>query len=368
VISVRVKHVLEDTDRHGNVRIYFRKRGQRKVRLPGPMGSEAFWSAYREAAAGQIQNKPALPTKPHKSTFRWLCEAYYGSAEFKLLAPRTRAVRRRILDRFCEKNGDRPFARLEPKYIRKLRDAKADHPEAANQLLKLLRQLLGFAVANDLLRHNPAKEVPYLRGNRGGFHTWTVDEVRRYEALHPIGSSARLSLALLLYTGQRRADVVRFGRQHVKDGTLTFVQAKGQNRNPVTLTIPVLPQLQEVIDATKTSQLVFLASQFGRPFTSNGFGNRFRKWCNAAGLYHCSAHGLRKAGATIAAENGATEHELMAIFGWKTLKQVQVYTQAANQKHLAARAMHKLVPERLTNESVPLSPPITQGGAKSTRK
>jgi hypothetical protein len=58
----------------------------------------------------------------------------------------------------------------------------------------------------------------------------------------------------------------------------------------------------------------------------------------------------------------------MAIFGWKTLKQVQVYTQAASQKYLAAKAMHKLVPERLQNESVPLSQPIVRSGTKSTAK
>jgi hypothetical protein len=52
------------------------------------------------------------------------------------------------------------------------------------------------------------------------------------------------------------------------------------------------------------------------------------------------AHGLRKAGATIAAENGATAHQLMAIFGWDTLKQAEVHTKAANQKRLAENSMH----------------------------
>jgi integrase len=368
LITVRIKYVVEDLDRHGNIRIYFRKRGCPKTRLPGPIGSEPFWIAYRGATAGKFQNKPASRSKPHESSFRWLCECYYGSAEFKLLSPRTRYVRRRVLDLFCDGNGAKPYANIAPKHIRRFRDVKADHPEAANQLLKILRQVLGFAVASDLIDHNAAREVPYIRGNRSGFHTWTIDEVRQYETVHPIGTPARLALALLLYTGQRRSDVVRLGKQHVKDGALTFTQSKGGNRNPVTLTIPILSQLQEVIDASKTGQLVFLASQFAKPFTSDGFGNRFRKWCDAAGLRHCSAHGLRKAGATIAAENGATEHELMAIFGWKTLKQVQIYTRAASQKHLAAKAMHKLVSERLTNESVPLSRPVVQSGTKSIAK
>jgi integrase len=79
-----------------------------------------------------------------------------------------------------------------------------------------------------------------------------------------------------------------------------------------------------------------------RPFSDAGFGGRFREWCNQAGLRHCSAHGLRKAGATIAANNGATAHQLMAIFGWRTLKMAEHYTRAADQQRLAKSAMHML--------------------------
>jgi integrase len=97
--------------------------------------------------------------------------------------------------------------------------------------------------------------------------------------------------------------------------------------------------------------LAYLETQFGNPFTGNGFGNRFRKWCDEAGLPHCSAHGLRKAGATIAAENGATEAQLMAIFGWSTLKEASRYTRAARRKKLAGAGMHLLVPDQTENKS-----------------
>jgi integrase len=368
MIKVRIKYVVEDVDRHGNVRLYLRRPGFPKLRLPGPMGSDQFWLAYNDAFGGEVIAKPVARSKSAEDSFRLLCELYYGSAEFKLLEDRTRRVRRRVLDHFCEKYGDNPFKSLEPKHIRSLRDSMSDRPEAANQLLKLIRQVLSFAVLNDLLKHNVAKEVPYIQTGSTGFHAWTTDEVRRYESKHPIGTMARLALALLLYTGQRRGDVVGFGLQHVKEGELQFTQRKGKNRRSVTLTIPVLPVLQAVINATKTGQMVFLATLFGKPFTSNGFGNRFRKWCDDAGLPHCSAHGLRKAGATIAAENGATEHQLMAIFGWKTLKQVQHYTATARQRKLAASGMHLLVPEHWENKTVPLSEVVVQSGTKSNTK
>ncbi|MFP7571047.1 tyrosine-type recombinase/integrase [Marivita sp. S2033] len=144
------------------------------------------------------------------------------------------------------------------------------------------------------------------------------------------------------YTGQRRSDIVRLGPQHIKDGWITLTQAKNRDRKPVTLSIPVLPELRAVLDATPTGNLAFLVTAFGKPFTSNGFGNWFRKQCDEAGLKHCSAHGLRKAGAALAAENGATERQLMAIFGWATMKEASRYTRAARQKVLAASGMKLL--------------------------
>ena len=276
MIKVRIKYVVEDMDRHGNVRLYFRRQGLTKLRLPGPLGSEQFWVVYREALAGKVPSCSAPWKKPSEDSFRWLCELYYGSAEFKLLASRTKIVRRRVLDLFCEKYGGNPCVSLEPKHIRSFRDALADRPEAANQLVKFIRQVLAVAVENDLIKRNVAKDVPYIRTGSMGFHAWTIDEVHKFESVHPIGTMARLALAMLLYTGQRRGDVVGFGLQHVREGQLYFTQGKGSTRRPVTLTIPILPELQQVIDATKTGQMVFLASQLGRPFTSNGFGNRFK--------------------------------------------------------------------------------------------
>jgi integrase len=107
--------------------------------------------------------------------------------------------------------------------------------------------------------------------------------------------------------------------------------------------LPILPELREVINACPSGQLVYLVTAFNKPFTANGFGNRFRDWCDEAGLNHCSAHGLRKAGATIAADNGATAHQLMAIYGWETLRQAELYTRAANRTRLAGEAMHLLI-------------------------
>lgn len=101
-----------------------------------------------------------------------------------------------------------------------------------------------------------------------------------------------------------------------------------------------------MIDASPTGDLTFLVTAHGRAFTNNGFGNRFREWCDKAGLPHCSVHGLRKAAAARLAELGCTEFEIMAITGHQTSKEVTRYTKAASQKTRAASALVKMTAER----------------------
>lgn len=354
-----LKFLVEDLDRHGNVRIYFRRKGQPKIRLRGAPGSDEFMRAYRELLEGTSQ--PAKPTdqgKQHpapKGSLRWLIEDYFASARFKRLDARTCHVRRLILDNLSLEPvangsaitiGSLPYRSMPPSKVRTLRDRKAESPETGNARVKALRAVFAHGIENDLVDLNPAKDVPYIKTGSQGFHSWSIEEVIQYEAHHPKGTKARLALGLLLFTGQRRADVVAFGRQHVRNGWLTFTQTKNRRNKPVTLSIPVIAELQELIDATPSNHLTFLTTEFGKSFTSNGFGNRFRKWCNEAGLPHCSAHGLRKAGAAIAAENRATAPQLMAIFGWKTMKEAERYIRAARQKVLAGEAMQLLVPDR----------------------
>lgn len=370
-MRVRIRYVYEDLDRHGNVRIYCKPPGQPKTRIREAIGSPEFWARYNAIIAGQAPlpkarhgRKTAAPQSLH-----WLVMRYYESGEFKELGERTRYVRRGLYDRICAKDGDKPYRRMEPRHVAKMRDAKADTPEAANGLVKALRQLFSWASQPHvgLADRNPAAAVPYLRPKGDGFHTWTVAEVQAYIERHPFGTKAQLALALLLYTGVRRSDVVTLGRQMIRpgpDGTpwLHFVEAKGRERNPKSRAIPLLSPLQTTIDATPSGHLNYLVTELGKPFTPAGFGNWFRDRCDEAGLKHCTAHGLRKAGATIAALNGATTHQLMAIFGWESVKQAELYTRSASRIRLAGEAMHLLIArpdsqdgERNANGSFPLS-------------
>lgn len=372
-LNVKLRFVVQDVDRHGNRRIYFRRKGSPKVRLRAEPGSDGFLDEYRAALSGKVEPEQARANHAAEvGTFRWLCERYYRAAEFMQLDERTRYVRRGLLDKLCERNnsGQKRFAKMEPRHVREIRDEKADTPAAANGILKALRQLFAWANEADIATTNPAREVPYLPTSVDGFHTWTVEEVETFEAAHPIGTKARLAMALLLYTGVRRSDVVRLGPNMERDGEFHFTETKGRNvkarkrtSGPKHRTLPVLPELRALLDATPLGNPTYLVTEFNKPFTANGFGNRFRKWCDEAGLRHCSAHGLRKAGATIAAENGATEHQLMAIYAWESPKQAALYTRKVNRHRLAAQAMHLLVPK-----NVPPSRDATGSGTLSGKK
>lgn len=346
------KYVVEDTT-GGSLRFYFRKKGQAKVRLPGLPGSDEFNQAYYAALEGAITAKPKGPKLSSQGTLRWLCEQYFQSSDYRKLDKRTQLVRKQIIEHIWAEpimpgSGrlfeDVPVQAFGPKAVRVLRDRKADLPEAGNSRVKALRSVFRWATAKDveLATSNPARDVAYFRPETEGVHAWTEAEVEQFEARHPIGTKPRLAMALMLYTGQRRSDAVLLGRQHVSNGALHFTQQKNRNRKPVRLVIPIHPELQKIIDATKCGDLTFLVTEFGKPFTANGFGTYFRRRCNEAGLPQCSAHGLRKVAATRLANNGATEHQIMSVTGHSTSKEVTRYTKSAEQKRLAKSAIGML--------------------------
>lgn len=343
------KYIVEDkTD--GVLRFYFRRKGQKKIRLPGVPGSDEFNEAYYDALNGKMKEDRTGPKMAEKGTLRWLCQQYFQSAEFKHLDTRTQYVRKLLIEGMWAEPikpessklfEDMPLSSFTAKAVRTLRDRKAEVPEAANGRLKALRAVFNWATLPDveLALTNPARDVAYFKSTGDGFHSWTEAEIEQFEAFHPIGTKARLALALFLYTSQRRSDVILFGKQHVSKGWIKFTQQKNRNSKPVTLSIPIHPTLQGVIDRSPCGDLTFLVTEFKRPFTSNGFGNWFRKRCTEAGLPQCSAHGLRKASASRLADRGATEHQIMSMTGHTTSKEVTRYTKAARQKVLARSAV-----------------------------
>ena len=335
------KYVQHWVDQDGRPHCYFRRRGFPRVRLPGLPWSPSFMAAYEAAHAGPRAAIGAGRIKPG-SVSAVVAEYFDSQQFFTSKSAGTQRMRRGILERFRAAYGDRPFALLPAEWIEALLDAKPPH--AARSWLVTLRSLCQFAVKRRWLRADPTANIKQRSVKGDGFHCWTDDEIAQFEAHHSIGTKPRLAFALLLCTAQRRGDVVRMGRQHIRetdDGPALYVK---QRKTGVELLLPIHPGLGAVLDATPSEHLTFLVTATGKPYGDNHFSESFREWCDAAGLpKRCSAHGLRKAACRRDAENGCSANEIMAHSGHGSMKELVRYTKAADQARLARNALAKAV-------------------------
>ncbi len=299
-------------------------------------------------------------------TLRWLCAEYYKSAAYRSLGERTQRVRRLVLESIYQsktpsgrERGSAQYAAMEDRHVREIRDERADRPGSGNNCLKALGPLFAWAKEAGHVTVNPVRDVKRFSAGPG-WHTWTDEEIAQFENHHPIGTKPRLAFALFRYLGVRRSDAVKLGKgmefTAIDDvghsyEAIRFKVTKGSARKPQPgkpaveakwLAVPILPELREILDATPSGHLTYLVTKFGKPSSVAGLGNWSRDQCNAAGLPHCSAHGIRKYGATHAAEAGATEYQLMGMFGWDDPKQAATYTRKARQQKLARASMHLL--------------------------
>lgn len=357
------KYVHGYIDNRGKGRHYFRRPGFPAVSLPGLPYSAEFMAAYAVAMQASTETNPVQDIGADRiipRSLRALAISYYDSASFKALKPITQGVYRNIIDAFCKTldaegkpYADKSAAGIKQQHVEKLMDLRAAKPDSANGLRKALREMMKVAVKLEWRKDDPTQGVKKIKPKKkGGSHRWTDAEIAQFENRHPIGSKARLAMALGLFTGQARQDVIAMGEQYIGTETddegreyeaLHWVRLKTEDSTGLALVIPVHPTLREVIDATPSGHLMFLVTEFGQPFTPAGFGNWFRDRCTEAGLKHCSFHGLRKAAATRLIDMGCDVVEAASITGHATLKELQRYIEERDRRKAARRAIGKLI-------------------------
>lgn len=340
------EHVTEYSDRHGKRRYRFRRAGYKTHHFKAQPGTEEFRAEYAackdiEIAPGQIGAARVIP-----GTFDDLLTRYYASSKFLSPSDRTRVVYRGVLERWRE-TKTKSGKRYGSAYVRDLTAAHVDemmaamlpHRTAANMLRKRLAALMDFAVVRGMATGNPVRSVETLKVDSKGFHTWTEEEIARFEATHAVGTRARLAFDLLLWTGQRGGDVRLMGPDLTKGGRLVLSQEK----TDVDLSLPILKPLADSLLTAPIGAATFLVTRSGEPFTRKGFGNWFRDQCDKAALPHCSAHGLRKSAARRLAEAGCSNQQIKAWTGHTTDSEVARYTAAASQVALSDDAGRKLL-------------------------
>ena len=228
---------------------------------------------------------------------------------------------------------------MQPRHVEALM-AKKGGPVAANRLRKDLSQLFRFAAKRlGYTGTNPAALADAHKAETTGFHTWSDREIETYRATHATGTKARLAFEILLGTGAARQDAAALTRRNIRGARLFYRRGKtGQE-----VDLPILPELAAELAHLPPDQMMLLAhGDHAKAYTPESLGNWFRERCSEAGLPHCSAHGLRKAGARRLAEVGATEFEVMAFLAHRTAQEASRYVAAANRSTLTTSGMAKL--------------------------
>ncbi len=346
--------VTKELTRHKKWVYYFRRGKGPRTRLPA-IDHQDFDEAYEATLAGSPRRtKRVANTK----SLEWLVTRYRETSTYRGLSAATRKQRDNILKHVLEKSGDKEFRKINRAAIVQGREKRASTPAQARNFLDAMRGLFRWALEADLVSIDPTAGVKNpARPKTGGFEAWSEDDVVAYERRWQAGTKERVWLHVLLYTGLRRGDAVQLGRQHVRDGVATIRTEKTGTE----VSIPILPVLEGTLRDGPTGDLAFIVGERGLPLTKETFGNMFRKACNAAGLKGKSAHGVRKIGATRAAEAGATVAELEALFGWTGGTMASHYTRKADRKRLAKSASEKIMNAQRPH----LDYPVRGNGQKS---
>lgn len=332
-------------DRHGKERLRFRRKGHEGGYFKAALGTDEFRAEYR--AFADATPAPVAVNRATPGSIDDLVTRFFAVPERLGPTTATQARVRGILAKFREEHGSKPVARLTFEHVEAIVSARIPKRQvgkriegglaAARGLRKELVRLFDFAVKTRMLPTNPAAQSARVKvGRTTGFHTWTEDEIAAFRAHHALGAKPRLAMELMLWTGQRRGDAIRMGRQHIREGRIHYVAGK----NGKTAGIPVAPQLLEAIIAMPANpNLCFLVTEHGKPFSDAGFGNWFRDQCDAAGLLHCTAHGLRKAMMRRLAELGTSQQGIKSVSLHSGDAEVAVYTRAADQQRMADAAI-----------------------------
>lgn len=330
-----LRYIHAFVDRTGRARYYFRRHGKRTA-LPGLPGSHEFLDAYAAALGDRPapRERGAPAAKPF--SFAALAVRYYGSPAYQKLSASSRTGYRRIIDGFVCEHGHRLVRQMEREHVDIIIGKLANKPGAGITLLKRLRTLVRYAMAIGWIDRDVTAGVKSY--NSKEIHTWTEEEIAAFEERWPEGTRQRLAFALLLYTGQRGCDVHRMTWADISGDVLRVAQQKTNAK----LAIPLHSILRAILQSERREHVAILTTVYGRPFSLKGFGNLMSDAIVKAGLpSRCKAHGLRKAAARRLAEAGATEKQIAAVTGHKTLSEIERYTRAADQERLARQAIEK---------------------------
>jgi integrase len=364
-MKVSLPYLVTDQSRHGKIRYYVyapRISTLKRIRLKQQPGTPEFIAAYNKAfdlvtATAFAHTDTAIERidGPKPNTLGWLATDYFANdADFKRIAKNSARARRNCIEECLreplEPGGklimrDIPLSKIGVAHMKMLVDRRADEPGAANNRRKHMSALMTYATYRGYLKFNPMREVKsFPEGD--GYHTWVPEEIKQFQDHYPLGTKERLAQEMLFFFGARGQDVREFGPKDIRGGAMFYVPKKTLHVRKSEVRKPVSAEVMRAIEACRQHDelgaVTFLETHQGNPYTEKGFGNWFNEAVTKAGLPHCTAHGLKKSAATMAAYKGIDARTMMAMFDWSSIRMVEKYTKAAQQWRLAEQGMAAL--------------------------
>ncbi|MBT3142884.1 tyrosine-type recombinase/integrase [Ruegeria litorea] len=354
-MKVHFPGFLVERNRNGSARYRIRVEGNSRRKITIPVGPDHpdFPSHYYAARGGELW-APTTPKTVERS-LDWLVGRYLEflakMVDAGQMSPATLKQRRSILTRLCDftdpdgtRYGDCDMDAPTSAFV-EIRDAWADHPGAADNLIKSVRAVYKWAMERGEIAQNPAAGIAAINRNpKGGAEPWTVQDLKRFKAEHPKGTTAHLWLTLQAFTACRIGDALWLGReQEVTHNGKIWLEWQPRKKGSAPVSIPMLPPLFE---ATRESNIIgpaYILNDKGQPFASTeALRVRVQRWCNSAGIPGKSSHGVRKAVGEMMAEAGRTQHQIMAVMAHTQAKTSEVYTKGAERSILAADGIQAL--------------------------
>jgi len=336
--AVRLKYIHGFRDRHGKPHYYFRYRGKRWP-IPAP-GAEGFATAY-DALLARIKANPLLVGSNVEfmpGSLAWAIGRFLASPLYSERAETTRRNYRRVLDQLREGWGAGLLRDLQPRHVRKIRnDIAGKSKSGADIAMSLISALWEFATEQLGLEldADPTHGVKRVHKVAHEHEPWPAELIERF--LREARPSLRWAVRLVLYTGQRRSDLVKMKWSQF-DGE--FIEVR-QQKTGALLSIPCHQTLRAELAKMPRVAETILVGDRGAPISSITLGAAVRAQLRQMGAAGYSIHGLRKNAAVGLADAGCNVMEIAAITGHKTLGMVEHYSKRRNQRLHARAAMYK---------------------------
>jgi integrase len=305
--------------------------GDHYVKLPDPADP-----GFAEALAW-VNGAAPKRGEPGKGSVAALVVLFRERLAKAKVADSTRRNKLYYADLIEAQHGHRLVRETRRKHIIKIRDALADTPGKANNLLAVLKAMFEIAVDYDWIEHNPARGVPLL--DLDEHDPWPREVVEK--ALVAAGPMLRLAIVTGLCTGQRVSDVILIERNWLDSGFMELAQLK----TDVDVAVPVHPWWREEIALVPRRVVkTILYDRFGRPFSgTDRIQERIRRLMTKLGFVDDKGralytfHGLRKNACCYLLELGLSDTQVGAILGM-TPETVRHYGKRARALMIAKSA------------------------------